>query len=76
MSSTQSWLARGSENLSGVLPWCSDIMAASGEGSWIVDTDGPRVTVEGELEAGGRVTATCRGLFVAVEPGHPAYHRW
>jgi acyl-coenzyme A thioesterase PaaI-like protein len=27
-------------------------------------------------ESKGRVTATCRGLFVAVEPGHPAYHRW
>jgi acyl-coenzyme A thioesterase PaaI-like protein len=35
-----------------------------------------RVTVDGELEAHGRVTATCRGVFVAVEPGHPAYHRW
>jgi acyl-coenzyme A thioesterase PaaI-like protein len=44
--------------------------------AWIVDASGSRVTVEGELEAGGRVTATCRGLFVAVEPGHPAYHRW
>ena len=42
----------------------------------IVESSGNRVTVEGELEAGGRVTATCRGLFVAVEPGHPAYHRW
>lgn len=21
-------------------------------------------------------TATCEGLFVAVSPGHPAYHRW
>lgn len=42
----------------------------------VVSSDGARVTVEGELEAGGRVTATCTGLFVAVEPGHPAYHRW
>jgi acyl-coenzyme A thioesterase PaaI-like protein len=42
----------------------------------VVDADGSRVTVDGELEAEGRVTATCRGLFVAVEPGHPAYHRW
>jgi acyl-coenzyme A thioesterase PaaI-like protein len=42
----------------------------------VVEASGNRVTVEGELEAGGRVTATCRGLFVAVEPGHPAYHRW
>jgi acyl-coenzyme A thioesterase PaaI-like protein len=42
----------------------------------VVESSGNRVDVEGELEAGGRVTATCRGLFVAVEPGHPAYHRW
>jgi acyl-coenzyme A thioesterase PaaI-like protein len=42
----------------------------------ILESAGSRVTVEGELEAAGRVTATCRGLFVAVEPGHPAYHRW
>lgn len=35
-----------------------------------------RAIVEGELSANGKVTATCRGTFVAVEPGHPAYHRW
>ena len=23
-----------------------------------------------------QVTATCRGTFVAVKPGHPAYDRW
>lgn len=32
--------------------------------------------VDGEISAGGEVTATCRGVFVAVKPGHPAYHRW
>lgn len=41
-----------------------------------VDVTGDRCSVEGTLEAGGKVTATCRGTFVAVEPGHPAYHRW
>lgn len=35
-----------------------------------------RVWIEGELTANGKVTATCRGLFVAVTEGHPAYHRW
>ena len=35
-----------------------------------------RATVEASLEAEGRPTATCRGVFVAVKPGHPAYHRW
>ena len=28
------------------------------------------------IEANGQVTATCRGVFVAVKEGHPAYHRW
>ncbi len=32
--------------------------------------------VEGELVAGGKLTARCRALFVAVQPSHPAYHRW
>ncbi len=35
-----------------------------------------RALVEATLEAEGKVTATCRGLFVAVKEGHPAYHRW
>ena len=35
-----------------------------------------RAIVEGELIAHDKVTATCRGTFVAVKPGHPAYHRW
>jgi acyl-coenzyme A thioesterase PaaI-like protein len=34
------------------------------------------VVVDAELSAEGQVTATCRGVFVAVEEGHPAYHRW
>lgn len=41
-----------------------------------VSSDKSRVVVEAQLEAGGKVTATSRGTFVAVEPGHPAYHRW
>ena len=35
-----------------------------------------KVRVEASIRAGGRVTATCTGLFIAVKPGHPAYHRW
>lgn len=41
-----------------------------------VAVDGDAVTVEAEIRAGEKVTATCRGVFVAVKPGHPAYHRW
>jgi acyl-coenzyme A thioesterase PaaI-like protein len=40
------------------------------------DVAGMRCTVDAELSAAGKVTATCRGPFVAVKPGHPAYHRW
>jgi len=31
---------------------------------------------QAELTANGKVCATCRGTFVAVKEGHPAYHRW
>jgi acyl-coenzyme A thioesterase PaaI-like protein len=41
-----------------------------------VSSAGDRCTVEAELSCGGKVTATCRGTFVAVKEGHPAYHRW
>ncbi|AKT39163.1 PaaI family thioesterase [Chondromyces crocatus] len=42
----------------------------------VVETEGDRVIVEATLEAGGKITATCKGTFVAVKEGHPAYHRW
>ncbi len=35
-----------------------------------------RAVIEATLEAGGQVCATCRGVFVAVTEGHPAYNRW
>jgi acyl-coenzyme A thioesterase PaaI-like protein len=42
----------------------------------VVEVHEDKVSVEATLEAGGKVTATCRGTFVAVKEGHPAYHRW
>jgi acyl-coenzyme A thioesterase PaaI-like protein len=42
----------------------------------VTESSGDRAVVEATLEAGGKVCATCRGTFVAVKPGHPAYHRW
>jgi acyl-coenzyme A thioesterase PaaI-like protein len=42
----------------------------------VVDAKEDRATVEATLEAGGKVTATCLGTFVAVKEGHPAFHRW
>jgi acyl-coenzyme A thioesterase PaaI-like protein len=42
----------------------------------VVESEGTKATVEGTLSGGGRVCATCRGTFVAVKEGHPAFHRW
>jgi acyl-coenzyme A thioesterase PaaI-like protein len=42
----------------------------------VVEATADRATVEGILTAAGKPRATCRGTFVAVQPGHPAYHRW
>jgi acyl-coenzyme A thioesterase PaaI-like protein len=42
----------------------------------VVESAEDRAVVEASLQAGDKVTATCRGTFVAVKPGHPAYHRW
>ena len=36
----------------------------------------PKAVIHAELIAGGKVCATCRGVFVAVTEGHPAWHRW
>lgn len=42
-----------------------------------VEVTGRRATVEASIVApDGTTTATARGTFVAVRPGHPAYHRW
>jgi acyl-coenzyme A thioesterase PaaI-like protein len=42
----------------------------------IISLDGDKAKVYGELHAKGKLCATCEGTFVAVKPGHPAYHRW
>jgi acyl-coenzyme A thioesterase PaaI-like protein len=42
----------------------------------VVEATADRATVEGTLEGGGKICATCRGTFVSVKPGHPAYYRW
>lgn len=42
----------------------------------VVESGDDRAVVEATLEANGKVTATCRGTFVAVREGHPAWHRW
>lgn len=42
----------------------------------VVDSSDGRATVEAELSSDGTITATSRGMFVAVRPGHPAYDSW
>ena len=44
----------------------------------VVDSKDDRATIEATLRAVGseKLAATCRGTFVAVKEGHPAYHRW
>jgi acyl-coenzyme A thioesterase PaaI-like protein len=42
----------------------------------VVESKADRAVVEATLSSGGKTCATCRGTFVAVKPGHPAYHRW
>ena len=42
----------------------------------VVESENRRAVIEAEIVADGETCATCRGTFVAVKPGHPAYHRW
>ena len=42
----------------------------------VIESSEDRATVEAELIANDKVCDTCRGVFVAVKEGHPAYHRW
>lgn len=42
----------------------------------VTESSVKRATVEAQVEANGAVTATFRGVFVAVQEGHPAFHRW
>ena len=42
----------------------------------VAESTDKKAVIDAELSAGGKLCATCRGTFVAVEQGHPAYHRW
>ncbi|MFH1261836.1 MAG: PaaI family thioesterase [Pseudomonadota bacterium] len=35
-----------------------------------------KAVIEAELWAAGDLCATCRGVFVSVKEGHPAFNRW
>lgn len=43
---------------------------------WVAESGRRSVSTRGQISAGGAVTATCEGIFVAVREGHPAFHRW
>jgi hypothetical protein len=34
------------------------------------------VKVELEMKVEGKICATGEGVFVAIDEGHPAFHRW
>lgn len=42
----------------------------------VVESSADRATIEAVLTSAGKPRATCRGTFVTVRPGHPAYHQW
>jgi acyl-coenzyme A thioesterase PaaI-like protein len=42
----------------------------------VVSASDDRATIEATMTAAGKVTAIGTGTFIAVQPGHPAYHRW
>ncbi len=42
----------------------------------VVSSSDDRATIEATMTAGGKVTVLGSGTFIAVKPGHPAYHRW
>ncbi len=42
----------------------------------VIESTEERATVEAGLFANDKLCAYCRGTFVIVKEGHPAYHRW
>lgn len=44
--------------------------------AWVKEISSDRATIDATLSAKGKLCARCEGVFVAVSPGHPAYHRW
>ncbi len=42
----------------------------------VVEATDDRATVEATVEARGKITATCRGVFIAAPAGHPAEVAW
>ena len=64
-STTSAWLERDAAALAGVLPRYYDVVAARGEGSWLIDVDGRRYL---DLGSGIAVNSTghCHPAVVAA----------
>ena len=44
--------------------------------AWVVESSSRKAVIHSELISDGQITAFGEGTFVAVKPGHPAFHRW
>ncbi len=42
----------------------------------VVESSTRKAAVSARLECDGELCATCRGTFIAIPEGHPAYHGW
>jgi len=44
--------------------------------AWIENVSERKANVKAQIRIDDLIFANCTGLFVAVKPDHPAYHRW
>ena len=44
--------------------------------AWVTDSSDRKAVIEATIGTKDEITAQGFGTFVAVKPGHPAYHRW
>ena len=44
--------------------------------AWVVESSSRKAKIESTLSANQQITATGSGVFISVQEGHPAYHRW
>ena len=44
--------------------------------AWVVDASDRKAVIEATIGTEDGISAQGFGTFVAVKPGHPAYHRW
>ncbi|MEM9412238.1 MAG: PaaI family thioesterase [Planctomycetota bacterium] len=44
--------------------------------AWVEQSDMKKASIKSTLTFNDQVSATGRGVFIAVREGHPAFHRW